>query len=653
MMRRHYSGQALWLLGMVLIAGLAAGGRGVLADDGESDFEGSIDLLYRSVDIDGNEAKYEEDFDGLTSGARLGELTLNWLDSKSTYLDYARARLSGFGGDPYQQASITAGRRDRFKLTMDYSKQRYLYDLFDFYGDEDGHSWNRANQRSRIWITVNAIDDLDLVFGYEDYDRSGTSLIMKDIERDLFLLDTPVDQRLRRYTIGADIRLGTVDVVFRQALRNYENRLDSSTEGDFGVAIEDDFTTLEFYDWRQLDESDAYLTTLAVAAPFGERVHLDVSYYGTLLGKEELDSRVDLDAAGTDYNDPAETPNEFENLGAFSRAALERDTQLVDADLGVLLASPLTLHLQVRSLDQKTEGTLTRDLAREEEMPYFDTRFDYSLQTVTGLLDYRPLEQFTVRAGYRLIDRDLTREGFNDEYRDEDFSSGSDSTWVAGVSGKALDWLRYSADYEDGDIDRAFTRVSPLETKHFRGRLAITPVDELNLTLTWLDFENRHPVADEFSKTTGTTWAAAFWHRPSELWDYFVRYSNQELDGYAEVILDGAGFGSVFDGLTAFATDNDYLTARVNVRPTRAWLIFARYTLARADGLNSAEGPEEGLPSVLSIVQDYSDAELGVTRFLKSKLYFGGSLRLLDYDDANDLLDYDGTIVTVHIGTSF
>ena len=52
-------------------------------------------------------------------------------------------------------------------------------------------------------------------------------------------------------------------------------------------------------------------------------------------------------------------------------------------------------------------------------------------------------------------------------------------------------------------------------------------------------------------------------------------------------------------------------------------------------------------------MQDFSDAEAGLTYSFDNGIYVGGRVRVFDYDDANDRLDYDGSIIAAVVGLEF
>ena len=197
------------LLFAVLIASPA------LAEEADGT-QGEVELLYRSVSIDGSKNKFDEDFDGLESGTRLGHLFMNWLKPDSSSLDYATLEFYGLGGEPFESSALKLGRKDSFKLRLSHRKQSYLYDLFSVSDDEDGHLFNTDNRRTDFDLSIFAGDNVEFMVGYDEVRRTGSSLFMKDIQHDLFRLETPIDRETRRYSAGVRFSLGRARVQCRR-----------------------------------------------------------------------------------------------------------------------------------------------------------------------------------------------------------------------------------------------------------------------------------------------------------------------------------------------------------------------------------------------------------------------------------------------------
>jgi hypothetical protein len=664
-------------IGLMTLAGLLTvfPPTALLASE-DSDFEGLVELLYRNVNQDGSSARYDEDFDGLDTGFRLSKLNADWRNIDSGFIDFLHLDADGLGGDPYERAAVRLGRKDAYELNVTYWKQNYLYNLFEVVDDLDGSLWDTKRRMTDIDLTWHVSKKVDLFFEMQDVRRDGTSLFMKDIYTDLFLLETPLDQDVQRYSVGGRFELGPVDLLIRQTLRRYDYRFNNMSEGDAGLSPTD-MVSLDSYDWMQNDRGETDVTTITVNLPLGDRFHLTASAYGTLFGEERITSDVSLNADGTSFLGP------FSVEGGTSEADIEADYLLLDADLSVNIIEPLDFHLQVRSLDREVASSHLRDLDGNgvpddtegvilDDTPGSVTSVDYSLQSITGLFDYAPSSMVRIRAGYRTVDRDLTRSGFEfaaTDDRNTDFESNSDDTLVLGLIVKPIKWLRFSADYEQDDIEQPFTATAPMETDRLRVRATIKPASDMRLDLSYLDYESNNDGADFrqagncpvpggdiddgcwFSSGESSTYSVSFWHKANRMLDYWFRWAQHDFDRVTRVHYDLDPFGMAENGDSIFTSDSTEWAGHVNFNWAEQWRSFLRVRVNDSSGANDLAGPT--FVNGLIIDQDFSDVEVGLTYTFGNGLYLGGRYRIFDYDDFNDRMDYDGDIFTLLAGLSF
>jgi hypothetical protein len=637
-------------------------------DDSETAFEGAVELLYRNVNTDGSQPKFEEDYDGLSSGARLGNLSLNWNNIGSTALDYARINLTGLGGDPYERMHFRIGRKDSYDLSFTQWSQDYLYDLFEVTDDEDGHSWDSRRQMTDIDLSLYPSETVEVYVRFQDSARTGSSLFMKDIQRDLFRLDTPLDYQQKLYSVGVKLRLGKVDLVIDQTRRDYDNTFVNSTEGDAGLD-QTDPTTLTSYDWDQRDRGTFDWTTVKLHTPLGRRVHLTFGIAGTYLGENDLTSDVSVGAVGTDF-----TGAPFGYANGFSSIGVELDSQIIDFDLAWQIIDPLALIVRYRDYkrDVKSNGEqaltgrvcllggnscssdadcgIAGDVCVQPTQ--VSTMSDYAHQSYGLILEGRPSRKLTLSAGYRQVDRSLDRAGFGTA-RDADYDSKGDSTLVFGLDWSPVRWFELHADYEDGDVDRPFTPVSPYQTEGSRARARFKPKEDMYVDLTWRGHQNDN-TATAFSSTAEVTnYMVAFWHRHGERLDYVLRYSQTEIDTATRVNFDTAAFGGTEDGVTTY--DNEYtnLMGQINYRWPRNWRAYLRYRTGENDGSNVLTGDVTGIVNLQPIAQEFDSATVGAIYDFSSGLYLGLSYEIIDYDDVNALLDYETDITTFWAGLRF
>ncbi|ANM29118.1 hypothetical protein ABI59_05165 [Acidobacteria bacterium Mor1] len=656
----------------------------VQAEEKDPELTGSVEVLYRSVSQDGSRNKYEEDFDGLESGGRLSNLSLDWISDGDQALDYASLELNHLGGDPYERSSFRLGRRNVFDLKIKHTSQVYLYDLFELVPAEDGALFDSTRTRTTVDFKLRASEKVNLFFNFEQGQRRGRSLFMKDISRDLFRLETPLDQDTERYSIGASVRLGSADLIFRHSLRRFENEFNNLAEGQEGL---EETSFLRHYDWRQFDDSTTPLTSVKLNVPLSERVRLTASVQGTFLEDESLDSNIEVEQLGIGFNGlpfggtcsisgatcasdadcAGGTGDVCVTLTGTSTARLRGDTTLIDLDLAVRVTDRVNLLLDYRSLERDLTGQARRDLDGDgvvedvdgDGTPGTSTMLDFENSSVTATLEFIPVERTRIRIGVREADRELTRDGFGG-LRDVDFESDGDQTLVFGVSTRPSDWCRINVDYEDGEFTQPFNAVAPRESERLRARASFQPAEGMRFDLSFLDFETRNtapdirdPGSNWDALSDGTNWSLGWWHQAGEKVQYLVRYAEQDVRSDVAVLFDTAGFFGVEPGRSIFDNRNDQIVAQMNFRSGEAWRGFLRGSFTESDGSNPLIGDVNGLVNDELIGQQYEDVEFGMEYHLPSGIYLGASIRGFDYEDRNGLLDYSGEILTLRGGTRF
>jgi hypothetical protein len=277
-----------------------------------------------------------------------------------------------------------------------------------------------------------------------------------------------------------------------------------------------------------------------------------------------------------------------------------------------------------------------------------------------------------IRAGYRTVDRDVTRSGFEYDasgYRNSDYESNGDDTMILGLILKPRKWLQLSADYEQDDIEQAFTAVAPMEVDRLRARARFTPGSDMRIDLSYLDYENKNQGADFrqagacpgpggdidegcwSSNGEGTSYSAAFWHKANQKLDYWFRWAQQDFDRMVRTHYDLDPFGIAENGDSIYTSDSTEWAGHVNYDLAEQWRGFVRIRVNDSSGANGLTG--QIYTTGLIIDQDFSDVEAGLTYTFPRGLYLGGRYRIFDYNDYDNRLDYDGDIFTLVAGFSF
>jgi hypothetical protein len=416
------------------------------------------------------------------------------------------------------------------------------------------------------------------------------------------------------------------------------------------------------YDWDQRQEGDLDLTRVVVSTTLGERVDLTASILGTFAGEQELTDSVVLDSdtvtGGTNLTD------------------IETDWYVADLEVSVLLHRIASLHLAYRGYSYEAKGDLADDLGATGTPTTVATTWDWSRDSLSALFDVRPIRGLSVRVGAREVNRELDRDGFDGRpLRDTDFESDGDRTLIGGVTWRANSWFTLNADYEDLDVDQPFTAISPADASRARARLTFTPIEgRMRAVVGYADYENTNTAANfrdpddledpgcdpaDPNQIPGSClwsasadfrrWDVSWTHQVMPGLDYLIRFAEQEVDTVTDVVVDD---GPV-PGTSIYDVDSTHALGQINYSWSEPWKVYLRYWIAESDGDNPFITAGFTDTPTARIMQDYSDAELGVRYRFASGIFVGGSWCAFDYDDENDLLDYDGDILAINVGTAF
>ena len=150
----------------------------------------------------------------------------------------------------------------------------------------------------------------------------------------------------------------------------------------------------------------------------------------------------------------------------------------------------------------------------------------------------------------------------------------------------------------------------------------------------------------------GATFSASVWHKASENLDFWVRWAQNDIDRMTRIHFDtDLFFGSTDVGDSAYDNDNTEWSAQVNFNWAPAWRAYIRTQANESDGKSAITGST--FSNTLFILQNYSDIEGGLTYSFARNVYVGARLRVFEYNDRNNALDYDGEIFSIVAGLDF
>ena len=265
-------------------------------------------------------------------------------------------------------------------------------------------------------------------------------------------------ESVNEYFISADFPIENWDFHIKQAYWNYGNK----------NKIED-----PLFQKKRDETVDTFVTTLKAHTRMGERWDLDAGYvYAHSEGKADLKT----------------TPE----IGVLSgKGEFDLNTHVLELGLSYLLRKSLILHFDYRFHSLNQDGRADSDpLIPTPSNP--DTDFRSLVHTGTVQLEYLPIENLALRAGYRFQYRDVNGE----DWVADTFSGGEDpkntTTWTHGWIGSA-NWKPYKfltvyGEYQGAYFDNPYTWISPESQNIAKVRIKYdTPIEKLNLkgTFSW------------------------------------------------------------------------------------------------------------------------------------------------------------------------
>lgn len=474
-------------------------------------FSGRLSLGVRSVDVNGSRPKFREDID-LSGGARLFELgfTLFPEERYRWLADRVDVDVRNLGGDPFRTLRLGVRKFGAFNFKFDRRGSDYFYDdviLPSALADNnrvsagDFHRFDFERIRDAAQLTVNLTPAATLDFGMERSSRTGSSTTTREVQRDEFELDQPIDEGLYAYHAGFSYAWKNLTVMVEERIRDYDNGTElllplPSSGADPGDPSElDAYFIDQFYGYRSR-EHVARLT----ARP-GSRIELNLA---AVLQSLDLDMRRREFGDGVDFLGVPFTSD------VSGPAEVARDTQLYDLGLTYHISERLRIISGLRRQRLDQGGTVRFDGEPD------GSRWDMEVTRLEAGLTLLPRSDLTVTAGGRHESRQTVqrRDGI-DGLELEDPDTERDGLFFR-VGYTPSRRLRVTASVEENSIQAPFSLASPSDSRRLRleGRYAWDNGVGLRASYRSTDLSN----------------AAADWHGASAFADVGVSYIDDRLE---------------------------------------------------------------------------------------------------------------------------
>jgi hypothetical protein len=205
------------------------GGPNEIATASNYTVSNSFEAGYRFADVTGNRDVYRSAVN-FGNGMRLfeGQLRVNSVDGKGSFVDEFSFHTLGQGQDPYQATTLRAGKNAVYRYDMRFRIVNYFNRLPSLWQGEHGLNSERIFQNHDL--TLFPGKRIEIVLGYDRNNHNGPGFSSEGISsnfgalgRDRFLrLTTNLRQLNNQYRAGVNFRVAGLAVSFLQGFDNYK-----------------------------------------------------------------------------------------------------------------------------------------------------------------------------------------------------------------------------------------------------------------------------------------------------------------------------------------------------------------------------------------------------------------------------------------------
>lgn len=500
------------VLGMAagLSAGQAPAQGASAAPEGGMDIHGSVDVGYRSTDVDGNADMFRRMFD-LSTGARVMGVELNGRarGSAHAFADTFTVRASNLGGDPFPSVEIIARKSRVYDLRINWRKSRFFdtspltpdsIDGFDTRAVTDHHGWSTSRQIGNMALTIDATERLHFLFGYDRVQRDGNVRSTRSIDfvgapsvwgafarANPYLVDGHVNDSANRVTGGLSYGRATWTVHYKAGYQTNDETLtlgpSASPERSINVVdavtANEPLSTLGSSQSRHLS---APLSELSAVVRPSARLewrgeHLYYRYQGPF--------SVDASFQGIARTNSTGTTTSPYQLSISTRGEASAPNQVFGQGVTYRVSSRWAMDADYRysrfSSDATGElGSLIALYSGALSNPQLTTEDDHlswrqALHTLEVTASLQATSTLTIRPGVRFSHRDVVMR--EDGVLDPTTSQVQQDVWPELVVGyRPVSWLNARGSYQTSYSDASYTRMSPAERRLGHVMVAVEPM---------------------------------------------------------------------------------------------------------------------------------------------------------------------------------
>ena len=432
-------------------------------------WNGAVELGYRFTDIDGSRDRYKETVN-LMEGMRLLDFSLIGKNLAPGAGPVDLFSLTGRNiGDPFPAARLEVKKNKTYDLVTSFNQYKYFSKREDDSFLTDNIDFHSKFTNFITTLSVFPKDDIKLNFGYRHWERDGNAAAPRLTYPTA--LPEELDEGLNEYFVSGDFRLGEWDFHIKETFWNFRNKDKIDVPG--------------FYE-KQDANMNTFVNTIKAHRQFGERLDFDGAFvYAHANGWSRLNTAPEIGVSS-------------------GKSDVENDTYIVELGLSYKLVKNMILHADYRFHNFDQDGKQNTDPFTLD--PFLSNngqanpRTNYSVAAHTGTfqLEYLPLDNLVLRAGYQFQYRDIEGESYG--YFPQ-FVGGKDPAsttqwthgWVGSIDWKPYKFLSVFGEYKGSTVDNPYTWISPDSTNIAKVKIKYdTPLDKLSLKgiVSWRRREN-------------------------------------------------------------------------------------------------------------------------------------------------------------------
>ena len=590
---------------------------------GADEFTGDIRVGWRDVSVSGSENKYRQHIN-LSDGGRLLGFRLGYRrdESADNLPDRVDVELYNLGGDPFESIHLGVRKYGSYQFRYDRRKSEYFYNdlivdpaLASITGSTGGdfHHFDFERVQDSLKLDLHFTPRAIARLNFDRYTKLGNSTTTRDIQRDEFELDQPIDETNQVFTAGFEYRWDTINLSVEERIREFDNDLHIFLPGFSSGENDADPTTLDFYFFGQPYGFDSNETQLRLSGRPNDR-------FDWRIGVAAIDLDLDLLASESGQGiDFLGNPFSVDESGT---GTVGREIRAFDLEGSYLLndRTSLTAAVSRKQLDQEGDVTFGLEVGRGD-WDIDSTGAELGIQYV-----FSP--DLTITVGWSGEQRD-TR---NVQEYSSVVSAAENNTDRDGFFARAL--YRYSDIFdlnllvESNRIDDPFTLASPTDALRYRLRGRYHFANGATLSAS-------HKVRDLDNDNSG-------WTARNEQTDLRYAYETERL--WLSAGLSLIDLERDFDQLVTGGTRQDLFAVAYRADAT---LFDGRIKYRTTDSI-SIGGNIQIYDNNGSFATDRQDISAFVEFDLPRDYSVRSAYRNIDYNE--DLEDYDADILEIAFG---